>query len=186
MRRLFHEEERLNARRARPQPILVIPLSLTDTVRARPSRCPAGGHMRCGLLLEDECGAKPDYLEDLPKPGPRGADDDGALFRHFPADLGERLQPGRIQGCTERPFPARLAFCLFTCALRSGFTHGRAAAGLSVGRWCLIGPGGALVARETLEAFGRTTEAKSLFSSFLAALPDAWQSALKPSEFQCT
>jgi hypothetical protein len=34
----------------------------------------------------------------------------------------------------------------------------------SVGRWCLIGSGGPFFARETFEAFGRTTGAKSLFS----------------------
>jgi dipeptidase E len=31
-----------------------------------PGRCQTGGHVRCGLLLEDECGAEPGYLEDLP------------------------------------------------------------------------------------------------------------------------
>ena len=63
--RLCHEEEeeRLNAPRTRPA---TGPGQSVIHPGYRACRCPAAGHARCGLLLEDECGAKPGYLEDLP------------------------------------------------------------------------------------------------------------------------
>ena len=48
------------------QPIPVSQLSLADTVRAPARPLPDRRARACGLLLEDECGAKPGYLEDLP------------------------------------------------------------------------------------------------------------------------
>ena len=62
---VLREEERLRARRGGPttgsgeSAIPPAPCAL-------PSHRRTGGQVRCGPLLEDECGAKPGYLENLP------------------------------------------------------------------------------------------------------------------------
>ena len=47
------------------QPVPVSQLS-PPAPCALPGRRRTGGQVRCGPLLEDECGAKPGYLENLP------------------------------------------------------------------------------------------------------------------------
>jgi len=65
--RLFcGEEERLSARRGRPATGSGESVIPAGTACALPGRRRAGGQVRCGPLLEDECGAQPGYLENLP------------------------------------------------------------------------------------------------------------------------
>jgi len=65
--RLFGgEEERLGARRGRPAAGAGESAIPAGTACALPGRCRIGGQVRCGPLLEHECGAKPGYLENLP------------------------------------------------------------------------------------------------------------------------
>ena len=65
--RLFcGEEERLRARRGRPATGSGESAIPAGTACALPGRRRAGGQVRCGPLLEDECGAEPGHLENLP------------------------------------------------------------------------------------------------------------------------